>query len=250
MRFPIALKGHAVHFAFDIERLNLDAREHLGAVRAGHPFQIAGHSAHAARGHFPLAGFVADEVVKEATVLQQRRVVGMREHADFCVGKYAAAEQVVAQVALDGGAQRLFHETPPRFAMSLVRIEAPLQFAFGHERFEHRVPHHFREGPRESIEPLELVVFGFAAGQLRDGFPTDILGHVAHQKSVVPAIPDIGRVGTGCAPAQIKVQAEVSDDFFREQADQIGVARKMGIVVRKNFLRGRATADVIIFLQQ
>ena len=227
MRFSIALKGHAAPFAFDIERLNFDAREHLGAVRAGHSFQFAGHVAHAASGHFPFAGFVADKVVKEAAVLQQSRVVGMREHADLSVGENHAAKQVVAQVALDGGTQRLFHETPPRFAMSIVRIEATLHFAFGHERFKHRVPHLFREGPRETIEAPELVVFGSVAGQLLDGFEADVLGHIAHEKSVVPAILDVGRVGTGRAPAQIKVQAEVADDFFRKQADQIGVARKM-----------------------
>ncbi len=70
----------------------------LGAARRARPSQERlGDRAHAADGHPPLAGAVADQVVEEAAVLDQRRVVQVGEGADQRVGRDHAAHQVVGE---------------------------------------------------------------------------------------------------------------------------------------------------------
>ena len=69
VRLAVALEGDAGPFGLDVQRLDLDASEHLGAVFSCHAFQLAGHVSDATHGDFPFAGFVADEVVKKAAVL-------------------------------------------------------------------------------------------------------------------------------------------------------------------------------------
>ena len=64
------------------------------------------------------------------------------------------------------------------------------------------------------------------------------------------AILHVGSERAGRAPAQLEVQAQIADDFLRKQADQVGVARQMRVVVGEDFLRSRGAADVIVFLQE
>ncbi len=53
-----------------------------------------GQRAHPTDGHVPAAGSVADQVIEEATVLPQQRVVRGRERADRAIGERDAAYQV------------------------------------------------------------------------------------------------------------------------------------------------------------
>ncbi len=64
------------------------------------------------------------------------------------------------------------------------------------------------------------------------------------------AVLHVGRERSGRAPAQLEVQAQIANDFLREQADQVGVARQMRVVIGEDFLRGRGAADVIVLLQE
>ena len=106
----------------------------LGAVRrradaadagAGHDLgtplgrrreQRRGDRAHAADGHLPLAGAVADQVVEEAAVLDQRGVVQVGEGADQRVGRDHAAHEVVGEPLLDHLAERPLDDLRPRWA--------------------------------------------------------------------------------------------------------------------------------------
>src|SRR5207244_94721 len=52
------------------------------------------------------------------------------------------------------------------------------------------------------------------------------------------------------ALAQFKVQSEVSDDFLREQTNEVRISRQLRIVIRKDFLRSGSAADVIVLFQK
>ena len=101
LALPVQLKLDAALFPRQVESADADARQHLGASLPGRPFQLARHAAHAAHRHFPFAGLVANEVVKETTVLQERLIMRMSEDADLRVRKDQAAHQIVLQIALD-----------------------------------------------------------------------------------------------------------------------------------------------------
>ena len=52
----------------------------------------------------------------------------MREHADFCIGEYEAADQIVFEIIFERAAERFFGQTAPRFARQFVGVEPALHF--------------------------------------------------------------------------------------------------------------------------
>ena len=88
------------------------------------------------------------------------------------------------------------------------------------------------------------------SGQLEDRLATHLFGDVAQEQAVVAAILHVWRERPGRTSAQFEIQTKIANDFLREQADQIRVARQMRVVVREHFLRSRRAADVIVLLQQ
>ena len=82
---------HAVGGGLD--RDDLGAAAQLGAGAARGRLQRAGHGAHAADRHVPVAGAVADHVVEEAAVLAQVGVVRAGEGPDERVGQGDAAQR-------------------------------------------------------------------------------------------------------------------------------------------------------------
>ena len=64
------------------------------------------------------------------------------------------------------------------------------------------------------------------------------------------AVLHVGCERPGRTPAQLEVQPQIANDFLREQADQVRVARQIRVVVGEHFLRGRRSADVIVLLQE
>src|SRR5439155_15197120 len=52
------------------------------------------------------------------------------------------------------------------------------------------------------------------------------------------------------ALAQFKVQSKVSDDFLREQTNEVRISRQSRVVIRKDFLRSGSAADVIVLFQK
>jgi hypothetical protein len=55
--------------------------------------------------------------------------------------------------------------------------------------------------------------------------------------------------GRGAA-AKLQRQTEVADNLMREQTDKVRIPRQARVVIGKNLLRSRRSADVIIFFQQ
>ena len=114
--FSIDLEVHRAAFPVQLERLQLDARQHFRATPARRFFQLPRDRAHPAHRHFPFARLVADKVIKETPILQQRRIVRMREDADLGVGENETTDQIVLQITFDRATQRLLRETAPGFA--------------------------------------------------------------------------------------------------------------------------------------
>ena len=69
---------------------------------------------HAADRDVPIAGAAAQQVVQEAHVLRQRRVIGAGERADQRVGRHHAANQIVGDRGGDRVPDRLVDHEPPR----------------------------------------------------------------------------------------------------------------------------------------
>src|ERR1700738_414790 len=100
------------------------------------------------------------------------------------------------------------------------------------------------------IKLLHLLVLGPVARQLEHRLRAGFFRHIAQEQAVMLAISDIGRERPSGAPAQFKVQSEIANDLLGKEADEIRVAREARVVIRKNLLRSRRAADVVVFLQQ
>ena len=100
--------------------------------------------AHAADRHVPGAGAAADHVVEEAAVLPQGGVVGVREGPDEGVGEDDTADEVVGEVLLHGGADRLLEEHPPR----LLVVDTPTQLVARGQRLGERREHPLGDAAR------------------------------------------------------------------------------------------------------
>ena len=133
--------------------------------------------------------------------------------------------------------------------MCIVCVEATPEIFLCHERLQHCVPDIFGKDTNQAVKFLELLRLRKTSSKLEDGLTTRFLGDVAQEQAVVATIFQIRRERPGCASAQLEFQAKIANNFLREQADQVRVARQICIVVRENFLRGGGSADVVIFLQ-
>src|SRR4029077_20412134 len=102
----------------------------------------------------------------------------------------------------------------------------------------------------QAVKFLELLRLRKTSSKLEDGLTTRFLGDVAQEQAVVATIFQIRRERPGRASAQLEFQAKIANNFLREQADQVRVARQICIVVREDLLRRGGSADVIILLQQ
>ena len=96
------------------------ASDDLGTSLGGAPQHRRGDRAHAADRHPPLTGAVADQVVEEAPVLDERGVAEIRERADKRVGRHDAPDEIVAEPLLDHLAQRSLHDRLPQHRIDLL----------------------------------------------------------------------------------------------------------------------------------
>ena len=127
---------------------DLGIHDQFRARVAGRRGERAGDRAHPADGHPPLAGAVADQVVEEAAVLDQRRVVHPRERADQRVGGDHAAHGLVAEALLQRLAERPLGQLPPQDRVGLLP-----QFRLPRQRLGERR----RDGRGELADlPVEL----------------------------------------------------------------------------------------------
>ncbi len=105
---------HEHHLAVRVDGGDLDAGQDVGAGGHSRVAQGVRHHAHATQWHVPAAGAVPDDVVEEAPVGQQLRiVVEVGEGADQRVRQHHTSHGVVREALRHGCADRLFEQHPP-----------------------------------------------------------------------------------------------------------------------------------------
>src|ERR1043166_3950266 len=171
----------------------------------------------------------------------------MREDTDLCICKNKAAYQIVSQITLNAVTERFFNQSTPRFASDFVALKAPGHFLPGNQWFEHRVPDALGECARQSVEALQLVVLGGVASQFAHGPAAYFFIHIAQEQRAVVPVFHVWRAGSDDAAPQFQLQTKIMDDLLRKEADQIGVTRQARLVIRKDLLRSRRAADVVVF---
>ena len=225
--------------AGDRTRLRPVVPRHLGAVRAGGDRADPGtrddlragldgrlgqgrrDGPHAADRHPPLAGPVADQVVEEAAVLDQRRVVHRGERADQGVGGDDAAHGVVGEARLDGATQRLGDDVGPQALVD----EGP-DVALEGEGLHQRRGDGLREAADLVVERQPRGVLVIGPGEVAEGRPRRLALGALHEQAALAAVTDPGRVRRRGARGEPDVEAEVGHQLLGHQADEVGVARE------------------------
>jgi hypothetical protein len=183
-----------------------------------------GERPHAADRYVPVSGAAADHVVEEAAVLLQGGVVGVGEGADEGVGEDHTAHQVVLEVLLHGGPDRLLEQHPP----GLLVVEAAAQLVAGGQRLREgrEDPLGGAAGPAVELPPGPVLAVGTGEpGERLPGAPFA----AADEESGGPAVAFCGCVGGDGTGADPEVQRKVPDDLLRQQADQVRVAGQPGV---------------------
>ncbi len=214
--------------------LHAGGRDDLRAGRTRAVGQRARERAHAADGYAPFARAAADDVVNVGAVLQERGVVRVGQHTDFGVGEDRAAHAIILEHGLNRFAQRLLDQQFPGGHFIFAR-EALLHLLAREQRFEQGRPDAPGEQVGVFVEALVRSVLVVAPCQLAEGCSRFLRRDVADEQRFVLAVAHGGREGGDGAAAALKVQAEVGDDFLREHADEIGVARQAGVHAGKDF---------------
>ena len=207
------------------DRADAGAGEDLGAARGGRAQQRGGDRAHAADGHPPLAGAVADQVVEEAAVLHQRRVVQVGEGADQGVGRDHAAHEVVGEALLDrprrAGRSTTRPRSPGRPARAVARAVAAARVSVGATaRGEARRPRR-RTAARRRTPRRRRSARGTTAGSPRPrrarrrGRSGGRRGRSGEYDAVRRERRSSGR-------------SRSRDDLLGQQRDEVGVAREPG----------------------
>ncbi len=221
------------------------AGDDLGPRRGGAAGQRVGDRAHAAHGHPPLAGAVADQVVEEAAVLDQRRVVQRREGADEGVGRHHAADRVVGEARLDRLPQGIAHHVAPD-----AGVDGVAQVPLVGERLGQRRRHGVRQVGDVGVELAPRVVLRVAAGELGERRARRLALGALDEQSAVAAVADPRRVRRGGARREGHVEVEVGHQGLGHQADQVGVAREPRRLAGERADRDRRAAGVVQPLEE
>lgn len=190
--------------------------------REGGPGEGVGEGAHAADRNVPVAGTATDDVVEEAAVLEQGRVVRVGEGADQGVGENDSAYEVVAEVLLNGDTDGLLEERPP----GLLVTDPCAQRVPGGQGFGERREDPLRDASRHAVEALPRLVLPVRSGERGEGVP----GAVPADEQSGGAAAAHGRGVRGDGPlAYGEVQTEIADDLPRQQGHEVRVARQAGV---------------------
>ncbi len=217
--------GAAVaHASGGVDRRHFSAGEDGGARVTGGPLQFPGHRPHAADRHVPVARAAADQVVQEANVLLEVSVPGPGERADQGIGQDGATHQVVLQGAGDGFADGPFHHGLPCLRGPCSCGQCP-RLRAGLQRGGHGGPERLGELSATGIEAVEgrrFALRGADGCERRRGGR----GVAVVDQEAPPRVRRVRCVGRKPPTGQPDPEAQVIDDLLRQEADEIGVARK------------------------
>ena len=202
----------------------------VGALSPGGEGEFAGDGAHAADGNIPASVALADEVVEEAAVLLEVRVVGPREGADEGVREEHAAHEVARVVVLDDATDGLLdHRVPHALCALVARGENALTgLAPRRERVEQGGPERLGEHAAVLGEQGELLGIRRCTDAGEGGGRA--LGVVVRdEKARLAARRGIGGVRGDRAGREGEVEAELLDDAGWEQAHEVRVARQFRV---------------------
>jgi hypothetical protein len=228
-----------------VDAADAGARDDFGTSLGGTTQHRRGDRSHAADGHPPLAGAVADQVVEEAAVLDQRGVAQVRERADQRIGRHHAPDEVVGEPLLDHLAERSFHDRLPQIGVDLL-AQCP------------RSRERARQGRGDDLgQSTHLVVEGSPGGvllvpasQRPEGLARDGTLLVLHEQPDVPAVPHGGGVRRRTPRAQLHRKVEIADDLLGEHRDEVGVPREPSAEPRERLGAHRRTTRVVEPLEQ
>ena len=188
----------------------------------GGPSEGVGHRAHAADRHAPLAGAVADQVVEEAAVLHQRRLVHRGEGADQGIGRDDAPDGVVNEALLDRPPEGLGHDVAPGAGVDQV-ADLPLEGERTHQGRSDRLG----EVAHFGVELLPGVVVPVRPGQVGEGLAGGPSFGPLDQESAGSPVSEVGRVGGRGPRRKTEVEVEIGHQCLRHEADQVGVSREL-----------------------
>src|ERR1044072_5214849 len=109
--FSVGIKFNCSPLPRQVECAEIDVHHYFSSTAPCCLFKLPGDDAHSAYRHFPFTRFVADQMIKEATILQERGIVWMCEDPNLCVRENQAAHQVILQITLNSEAERFLHQT-------------------------------------------------------------------------------------------------------------------------------------------
>src|SRR5688572_21284542 len=124
------LKVHRSCATGEIEAFDANVRVHFSAVSGSDAGEFVHNASHPADRHFPFSSAVANEVIKKAAVLEQRRIVRVCEQANLAIGKDNAAQQIVLQVSFNHKTERFFDQAAPGLSREVILSKLPCEFLF------------------------------------------------------------------------------------------------------------------------
>ena len=207
------------------------AGDDLGPGVDGGPRERVGDRAHPADRHPPLAGAVADQVVEEAAVLEQRGVVHRGERADQRVGARPRRAPCRRRSAPRSPAPSglVDHVAPD------ARVDQVADLALGGERLR------AASGPRPAARSADVGVERRARRRTPSSPPVSsrerrrrrrALGPLDQQAAGAP-VARSGRVRRRGARREPDVEVEVGHQLLRHQADRGRSSARAGRAARR-----------------
>ena len=225
-------------------RLTPGPGDELGSGGDGRPGEGVGHGAHAADGHPPLAGAVADQVVEEAPVLDQRRVVQRREGADQGIGGDHATDGVVLEALLDRLPERLADDVAPDAGvdrLSQLALEGERRHQGGRDRVG--------EVGHVGVELAPGVVLPVRARQGGERLARRLALRALDEQAAGSPVPGVRRVGGRRPGREPDVEVEVGHQLLGHETDEVGVARQPGRQPGERAHRDGGAAGVVEALE-
>ena len=90
-------------------------------------------------------------MIKKTAVLQERRIIRLRQHANLGIREDETAHQIVLQITFNRVPERFLDQTAPRFPGDFINKPAR-HFFFRNQRLQHRIPDLLGKLPRQRVK--------------------------------------------------------------------------------------------------